>query len=76
MKKEKRAHEDSPIVDKPAKNVLRARVDADLHGRFEQFCENIGLRKSKAIELYMQTTLDKNSIPFSIKDIDEKKEKA
>jgi len=50
----------------PTKCIFRVYIDSDLRNKFEQFCERVGLRPSKAVELYMKKTVSVDDIPFEL----------
>ena len=49
-----------------AQATLTARVDERDKARFDDFCSNVGLNTSSAINLFVKAVLRENKIPFEI----------
>ena len=47
--------------------TLNVRVDANDKKNFEQFCSDVGLNVSTAINLFIKTVLREQKLPFEIK---------
>lgn len=46
---------------------LNVRVNADDKKGFEQFCNNVGMNVSTAVNLFIKTVLREQKLPFEIK---------
>lgn len=46
---------------------LNVRVNADDKKGFEQFCNNVGMNVSTAINMFIKTVLREQKLPFEIK---------
>lgn len=46
--------------------TITARVDEKDKARFDDFCSNVGLNTSTAINIFVKTVLRENRIPFEI----------
>jgi len=44
------------------------RMDADIKQRFDEFCENVGMNPSTAINLFARAVVKERRIPFEISD--------
>ena len=61
---------------------LSVRVDANDKKKFEQFCENVGMNVSTAINMFIKAVLREQKLPFEIRSktfdniIDEKLQEA
>ena len=49
-----------------AQATITARVDARDKASFDEFCTNVGLNTSTAINLFVKAVLRENRIPFEI----------
>ena len=49
-----------------AQATITARVDARDKANFDEFCTNVGLNTSTAINLFVKAVLRENRIPFEI----------
>ena len=49
-----------------AQATITARVDADDKRMFDEFCDDVGLNTSTAINLYVKAVLRERRIPFEI----------
>ena len=49
-----------------AQATITARVDADDKKMFDEFCDDVGLNTSTAINLYVKAVLRERRIPFEI----------
>ena len=49
-----------------ADTTVTIRVDEDVKRRFEEFCSNVGLNMSVAVNLFIRTSLREQRIPFMI----------
>ena len=49
-----------------AQATITARVDARDKANFDEFCANVGLNTSTAINLFVKAVLRENRIPFEI----------
>ena len=47
-------------------STIVARVDTEDKKNFNDFCEDVGLNASVAINLFIKTVLRENRIPFNI----------
>lgn len=47
--------------------TLNVRVDANDKKNFEQFCSDVGMNVSTAINLFIKTVLREQKLPFEIK---------
>ena len=47
-----------------AQATITARVDARDKANFDEFCANVGLNTSTAINLFVKAVLRENRIPF------------
>ncbi len=45
---------------------LSVRVDSDIKKRFDEFCEEVGMNTSVAINLFIKAVLREKRIPFEI----------
>jgi len=50
------------------KEVITIRVNGDKKREFLLFCDRVGLRVSVAMNLFINATLAKGELPFSISD--------
>lgn len=50
-----------------AQSTITARVDADDKSRFDNFCSNVGISTSTAVNMFVKAVLRENRIPFEIK---------
>jgi DNA-damage-inducible protein J len=49
-----------------AQATITARVDSSDKTRFDQFCSNVGINTSIAINMFVKAVLRENRIPFEI----------
>lgn len=49
-----------------AQSTISARIDSKDKSEFDQFCNNVGLNASTAINLFVKTVLREKRIPFEI----------
>jgi DNA-damage-inducible protein J len=54
-----------------ANTVLNVRVDEALKKSFDEFCANVGMNASVAVNLFMRTVTRERRIPFEITDLHE-----
>ncbi len=47
--------------------TLNVRVDANDKKRFEQFCDNVGMNISTAVNMFIKAVLRENKLPFEVK---------
>ena len=47
--------------------TLNVRVDANDKKNFEQFCSNVGMNVSTAVNMFIKTVLREQKLPFEIK---------
>lgn len=52
-----------------AQSTITARVDERDKARFDDFCSNVGLNTSTAINLFVKAVLRENRIPFEITQV-------
>lgn len=50
--------------------TISARIDKDDKIRFDEFCANVGINASCAINMFIKNVLLKNKIPFEIENAD------
>lgn len=48
--------------------TITARVDAEDKKRFDQFCADVGLTTSAAVNIYVKAVLREHKIPFDIEE--------
>ena len=48
--------------------TLNVRVDANDKKRFEQFCSNVGMNVSTAVNMFIKAVLREQKLPFEVKD--------
>lgn len=53
-----------------AQVTISARIDSDDKIRFDEFCKNVGINASSAINIFVKTVLRKNKIPFELENED------
>lgn len=49
-----------------AQSTISARLDSADKAAFDNFCENVGMSASTAINIFVKTVLRENRIPFEI----------
>ena len=49
-----------------AQATITARVDANDKSKFDNFCANVGINTSTAINMFVKAVLRENRIPFEI----------
>ena len=49
-----------------AQATITARLDSEDKIRFDQFCSNVGINTSTAINMFVKAVLRENRIPFDI----------
>ena len=47
-------------------SVLSVRVDEDIKRSFDNFCDDVGLNPSVAVNMFIKATLKQRKIPFEI----------
>lgn len=53
-----------------AQVTISARIDSDDKIRFDNFCKNVGINASSAINMFVKAVLHKNKIPFELENED------
>ena len=48
-------------------SILNVRVDTNDKKNFEQFCNNVGMNVSTAVNMFIKAVLRENKLPFEIK---------
>ena len=51
-----------------ATSSLNVRVDANDKKNFEQFCNNVGMNVSTAVNMFIKAVLREQKLPFEIRD--------
>jgi DNA-damage-inducible protein J len=51
-----------------ANTVLNVRVDETLKKTFDEFCANVGMNSSVAVNMFMRAVVRERRIPFEIRD--------
>ena len=51
---------------------ITVRVDKDIKMAFDEFCDNVGMNVSTAINMFLRATLLERRLPFTISDPDPK----
>ena len=49
-----------------SQSVLSVRVEEDLKRSFDNFCDDVGLNPSVAVNMFIKATLKQRKIPFEI----------
>ena len=52
-----------------AHTTITARVDASDKSKFDNFCSNVGINPSTAINMFVKAVLRENRIPFEITQV-------
>lgn len=53
-----------------AQVTISARIDSTDKLRFDEFCKNVGINTSSAINMFVKAVLHKNKIPFELENDD------
>lgn len=48
-------------------SILNVRVDTNDKKSFEEFCNNVGMNVSTAVNLFIKAVLRENKLPFEVK---------
>ena len=49
-----------------SQSILSVRVDEDIKRSFDNFCDDVGLNPSVAVNMFIRATLKQRKIPFEI----------
>jgi len=52
-----------------ADSTVSTRIDEETKKRFEEFCDDVGLNVSVAINVFIRATLKEQKIPFPIESV-------
>jgi DNA-damage-inducible protein J len=56
------------VVIKMAQSVMNVRIDENVKKSFDEFCAEVGLNASVAVNIFVRAVLRSRSIPFEITD--------
>ena len=51
-----------------AQATVSARIDSKDKERFDEFCNNVGLSASAAINMFIKSVINEHRIPFEVRD--------